>query len=930
MAIDFPLRPLRRFLWDHLSEIIPDHHRQRHPQEKSSSGGGGSGSSSGSGISSVWAAGTGHEGFDGFRITLKKFSSGQSNPTFLLVVHLSPPPAAAAAAASSPGAKTAAATPTLTPTPPAERATIEHDGDDAHTFRFVLRKKPASVKVSSAHAVEREFRILRALRQDASSSSDAPVPVPRALLLCEDPAVVGTAFYVMEFVKGRIFSDAALPGLRRAERAAAYESAAETLARLHRVDFVAADLEGFGRSKGGYLERQVATLERVAAKQAEDAGPIEGFGEVVRDLRDLTVSGNVVPNRVTIVHGDFRIDNLVFHPVEPRVIAVLDWELSTLGHPLADLANLCILHHLPASAAASASARGGSEEEATAAGGEAAAAAAASAARMREKKLPTSSTYSSASTTSPLAGLKGLDLEALGIPRQSALMEVYRRATAAAAAAAAAPGGEGGGGVEQALAGVDGPGVAELGLAFVFFKMAVIAHGVKARLSRGVASSAQASLVSAMVPTMIALAVEQISALKHILAENIDGHEGSGGGGGGSSGGSGGSGSGSGSGSGKASPCRSPLLPPPKAVLFDVGGVLSESPLLAIARFERESRPRLPPSYVGVAISAAGEGGLFQRLERGEERLGNGFLKRFAEYLCSDEAKRAYVDWYVARWTAAGRGRGERPLSLLSSSSLSTEDTASQHSSRRTTTTSSARAALAVPRAATNVVHRSDCGGDDSGAATREEAKTAVARVVAVDVLELFQRITEAARVPVPEMFAAAEALRRQGFKVGVVSNDFMAERGFVLGRWRRRLREKDRSEAPAEAGAVVAAVAPDATDSSGMGGSVYSRLPALCDAVVLSSRSGCRKPGGAIYVDACEALGISTSEAVFVDDIRVNIQAAEALGMRTVWVEPGSSVTAAISGLQAVTGAKLVASKLGERGAGDWGGGVRRPASKL
>lgn len=256
MAIDFPLPPLRRFLWDHLPELLPDQHRQRHPQEKPSARDGGSG------VSSAWAAGTGHEGFDGFRITLKKFSSGQSNPTFLLVVDLSPPPAATASSFSG---ETARAGPTSRP--PGIRAATAHDGDDTRTFRFVLRKKPASVKVSSAHAVEREFRILRALRQDASSSSNAPVPVPRALLLCEDPAVIGTAFYVMEFVQGRIFSDAALPGLGPAERAAAYESAAETLARLHRVDFVAAGLEGFGRSKGGYLERQVATLERVAAKQ---------------------------------------------------------------------------------------------------------------------------------------------------------------------------------------------------------------------------------------------------------------------------------------------------------------------------------------------------------------------------------------------------------------------------------------------------------------------------------------------------------------------------------------------------------------------------------------------------------------------------------------------------------------------------------------
>lgn len=248
MAIDFPLPPLRRFLWDHLSEIVSpydvvgssgaqqgDHHG-RQQDAWSPHGPGGNG---GSGVSGAWAAGTGHEGFDGFRIELKKFSSGQSNPTFLLEVHLSPPPAA-----------------TATSTTTTSRASN-------NTKKFVLRKKPASVTVSSAHAVEREFRILRALRLDPASD----VPVPRALLLCEDPAVIGTPFYVMEFVQGRIFSDAALPGLTPVERAAAYESAAETLARLHHVDFVRAGLGGYGRGKGGYLGRQVATLERVAAKQ---------------------------------------------------------------------------------------------------------------------------------------------------------------------------------------------------------------------------------------------------------------------------------------------------------------------------------------------------------------------------------------------------------------------------------------------------------------------------------------------------------------------------------------------------------------------------------------------------------------------------------------------------------------------------------------
>ncbi|CAM9259746.1 unnamed protein product [Ectocarpus sp. 12 AP-2014] len=858
MAIDFPIPPLRRFLWDHLSEIVsPDdvvgssssaqgHHGQQ--QHAWSPYGPGSG---GSGVSGAWAAGTGHEGFDGFRIELKKFSSGQSNPTFLLEVHLSPPPAAA----------------TSTTTTTSSRANNKR--------KFVLRKKPASVTVSSAHAVEREFRILRALRLDPASD----VPVPRPLLLCEDPAVIGTPFYVMEFVQGRIFSDAALPGLAPAERAAAYESAAETLARLHHVDFVRAGLGRFGRGEGGYLGRQVATLERVAAKQAEDAGLIEGFDDIVRDLRELIASGSVVQDRVTIVHGDFRIDNLVFHPAEPRVIAVLDWELSTLGHPLADLANLCILHHLPASAVAIASVAAAPAVGASRGTGAGVAARAGPTGNRRPSTLSPPPP-----ATSPLAGLKGLDLKALGIPQQSELMAAYRRAASTLAA-----GGSGGG---DPTRGVAGPGVAELGLAFVFFKMAVIAHGVKARQSRGVASSAQASLVSAMVPAMVALAKEQVLNLRRVLAPG------------------GGNGGGEDNGGGCRNRGSPPPLARPKAVFFDVGGVLSESPLLAILRFEKEAL--LPPSYVGVAIAAAGQDGLFQRLERGEERLGDRFLERFEEYLVSDEAKRAYVGWCVARrrrrWPTIGKDKAPS-LSKAPAGGKGGQSCASS-----------------APRAVTNVVTPRERGGGggggggDSEQGAKEEAEAAVASVVALDVRELFQRITAAARVPVPEMIDAVQSLRRQGFLVGAVSNDFLVEQGFALGRPRRR---DDKPGVHAQGAVVKAAVKAEAGSGNdgggGSGGGVYSRLPDLCDVVVLSSATGSRKPSRKIYDDACRALGVSAPEAVFVDDIRENIIAAEALGMRTVWVASGGSIAAALSELEAVTGVKLAAD-----------GGVRRPPGKL
>lgn len=239
MSVDFPLAALHRYLWDHLSEIIPAAAAttSKHGRDCSSPG-----------VSNAWTAGAGYEGFDNFRVELKKFSGGQSNPTFMLLLNLSPPPALLPE--TSRNGRSSANGVEATPT----RALPETE------YRFVLRKKPASVNVSSAHAVEREFRVLRALQP-------TNVPVPDALLLCEDPSVIGTPFYVMEFMNGRVFSDPSLPGMSRRDRLSAYASAAETLARIHGVDFFAVGLEGYGRSKGGYFGRQVATLERVAKKQ---------------------------------------------------------------------------------------------------------------------------------------------------------------------------------------------------------------------------------------------------------------------------------------------------------------------------------------------------------------------------------------------------------------------------------------------------------------------------------------------------------------------------------------------------------------------------------------------------------------------------------------------------------------------------------------
>ena len=195
---------------------------------------------------------------------------------------------------------------------------------DAASGRYVLRRKPVGVLLASAHAVDREFRVLRALAGTA-------VPVPRAHALCEDDSVIGSAFYVMDHVEGRVLWDARLPGMTPAERGAVYASMNATIAALHSVDPASVGLDGFGRP-GNYLARQIARW--TTQYRASETVPIEAMDRLIewlpRHIPDFDATA--------VVHGDFRLDNLLLHPTEPRVVAVLDWELSTLGHPLADFA----------------------------------------------------------------------------------------------------------------------------------------------------------------------------------------------------------------------------------------------------------------------------------------------------------------------------------------------------------------------------------------------------------------------------------------------------------------------------------------------------------------------------------------------------------------------------------------------------------------
>ena len=225
----------------------------------------------------------------GFRgpLTVRQFVGGQSNPTYMLET-----PAA----------------------------------------RFVMRKKPAGTLLQSAHQVEREFRIIKAL-----AATD--VPVPRVHLLCEDSGVIGTAFFVMDYVAGRIFRDPLMPDSSPEERAACYDSMNDVLARLHKVDFRAVGLGDYGRP-AAYVERQVARW----SKQYE-ASKTEEIPEMKSLIEWLTQ--HIPRDETTVAHGDYRIENIIFDPSEPRVVAVLDWELSTLGHPLSDLGWACRPYHCP-------------------------------------------------------------------------------------------------------------------------------------------------------------------------------------------------------------------------------------------------------------------------------------------------------------------------------------------------------------------------------------------------------------------------------------------------------------------------------------------------------------------------------------------------------------------------------------------------------
>jgi len=206
-----------------------------------------------------------------------------------------------------------------------------------HTWVLRAKPAPAANLLPSAHAIEREFRVLQALQGTA-------VPVPAVRALCEDEAVIGVAFYVMDFVQGRIFRDATLPEIPAPERASYFMAANRVLANLHAVDWRALGLDDFGRHDG-YYQRLIRRWSQ--QYRATCQAPVAAMENLVAWLPSHIPAGADTADSTCITHGDFRLENLMFHPTRPEVVAVLDWELSTLGHPLGDLAYNCLAWHMP-------------------------------------------------------------------------------------------------------------------------------------------------------------------------------------------------------------------------------------------------------------------------------------------------------------------------------------------------------------------------------------------------------------------------------------------------------------------------------------------------------------------------------------------------------------------------------------------------------
>lgn len=310
-------------------------------------------------------------------MTVEQFAGGQSNPTYKLVTPL--------------------------------RA-------------YVLRRKPPGQLLKGAHAIDREAKVLTAL-------GTAGFPVAHIHGLCTDDEVIGTWFYVMDMVEGRIVWDATFPDVSRDERPRYFDAMNETMARLHTLDYQAIGLGDYGRP-GNYFERQISRWSRQYIEDTE-AGRDPYMDRLIEWLPANIPDGD----ETRTIHGDFRCDNLIFHPTEPRVLAVLDWELSTLGHPLADFAYHAMMYRMPPHI---------------------------------------------------VAGLAGADIAALNIPSEVEYVNAYCART-----------------------GRSGIPDFDFYVAFNFFRFAAIFHGIKGRVIRGTASSAQAHERVKVLPELTELAWRQ-------------------------------------------------------------------------------------------------------------------------------------------------------------------------------------------------------------------------------------------------------------------------------------------------------------------------------------------------------------------------------------------------------------------------------------
>ena len=290
---------------------------------------------------------------------------------------------------------------------------------------YVLRRKPPGPLLKGAHAIEREVRVMRAL-------GNTGFPVPHVHALCEDESIIGTSFCVMDMVEGRIFWDAAIPQVSNHERAAMFDAMNAAIARLHTVDYQAAGLGNYGR-QGNFFVRQIHRWSQQYLEDT-DAGRDANMDRLIDWLKEHLPADDDV---TSITHGDFRIDNMIFHPVEPRIVAVIDWELSTLGHPGADFAYHAMMYRMPPHI---------------------------------------------------IAGLGGIDINALNIPNE----EDYVRAYCARTGRSSMP-------------------HYTFYMAFAFFRLAAIFHGIKGRVIRGNASSAQARERVRVLPELTALAWKQTS-----------------------------------------------------------------------------------------------------------------------------------------------------------------------------------------------------------------------------------------------------------------------------------------------------------------------------------------------------------------------------------------------------------------------------------